>query len=111
MLTFDLGQVAQQLADGSVSDSLESAFVKTPRLHLHNLDLFSHGIDSEWTHQPNGAAVDESFHILAPDERYVFAKALAVGVNQAIAVSQFLGAHPFEHLGRGGIRVAQPLGE
>ena len=53
----------------------------------------------------------KALHILPPDQRNVFAEALAVGGDQRRPVPRFLRAHVVEQRCRCGIGLAQSIGE
>ena len=53
----------------------------------------------------------EALHVLAAHERQIIAELLAVEVEQHAAVANFLLGHLLEHLGGGGILLAQAVGE
>ncbi len=76
------------------------------------LGELAHLVEAERAHQPERlAVVDEALDVLAADQRQVLAEFLAVHVEQHGAVAHLLVGHFVEHLGGGGKRLAQALGE
>ena len=55
--------------------------------------------------------MQKALHVLAADQRQIFAEFFAVEVVEHGAVMHFFLGHLVEHLGRGGELLAQALGE
>jgi len=85
--------------------------VEAPCLQFHDLCLLPHDTDAQGTEQPNGTTLNEAFNVLTTDERYMFTKALTVGLDQAGPMRGLLRLHFFKDLGRGWIPIAQTVGE
>ena len=100
-------QVTQQHTNRSIVDLLDGAFVEAPCLQFHDLCLLPHDTDAQGTEQPNGTTLNEAFNVLTTDERYMFTKALTVGLDQAGPMRGLLRLHFFKDLGRGWIPIAQ----
>jgi hypothetical protein len=69
MPPLDLGQVVEQLSDGSIGDALRGPLVEPQGLEFHHFSLLADGVDAEWPDQPNGTPLNEPFYVVAPDER------------------------------------------
>ena len=67
--------------------------------------------EAERADLPDRLVLDEAANVLATDQRDVFAELLLVQLDQAAAVLALLRAHLAEHIGGGGIVVAQALGD
>ena len=80
------------------------------RLILHGLGLIANALDAERADQPVRLALVIAAHMLAADQRDVFAEALLVQRDQRGAVAVLLVGHFLEHPGRGRVFVAQPVG-
>src|SRR5208283_1260219 len=61
--------------------------------------------------QPHRLVLDETFDVMAADQRDMLAKALAVRFDQGAAMPGLLLLHFVKHLGRGGIGFAQSIGK
>jgi hypothetical protein len=102
-------EIAQQLAHTGIGRTLLRALVELPRLVFALLRLMAHGVEAERAHHPDRLVLDEAADVLAPDERYVLAEALAVDLDQPAAMLALLLRHLGEHLGRCGIVVGEPV--
>jgi hypothetical protein len=111
MLPLDVRQIAQQFLRRRVRDFFHRAVVESPRLQLHLLHLFSHGVDSQRPHQPSRPAVDETFHVLAADQQNVDAESLPVHVDEHLPVARFLGLHLIKRFCRRRVTFPQSVGE
>ena len=69
------------------------------------------GFEAERADQPQRAVAHESFHVLPPNQRHVFAELETIEIEQHAAMLDLLLSHLFEHLGRARILLAQPVGE
>src|SRR5579863_1338898 len=111
MLALDFREVAQKFASGSIGNLLQSALVKAFCFQFHDLGLLAHLVDTERADEPFRAALDETFYVLAPNQRDVIAETLLIKVNQALAMTGLFGLHVLEHFRGGGVGVAQAFGE
>ena len=111
MLDLGLGEFDQELAHRGVTRGLSSASVETRRLVLHVFGELAHLFQVERVHEPQRLLLDKTLHVLTADQRQIFAELRAVEVEQHGAVAHLLLRHLIEDLGRGGICIAQSLGE
>src|SRR5262249_50371215 len=111
VLHLGLGEFDQELAHRGVARGLGGAPVEPCRLVFHILGELAHLVEVERVHEPQWLLLNEALHILAADQRQIFAELRAVEVEQHGAVAHLLLRHLVEDLGRGGICLAQPLGE
>jgi len=111
VLGLDLGKVDQQLTHRRVARGFRGAAVEARRLVLHVLGELAHLVELERRHQPERLLLDEAFHILASDQRQVFAEFRPVELEQPGAVAHLLIRHRVEDLRRCRICRSQPLGE
>src|ERR1700726_109710 len=111
MLALRLGQIAEQFAYPRVPALLHGAFVKTPRLQFHDLDLLADSVDSQGANQPHGKPMDKALDVLAPDQGDVLAKALPIDPDQAGPMFGLLRLHLLEHLGGSRVSFAEPIDE
>ena len=106
MAALDIGEAGQQLADGHVERLDGGLVVELRRLHLHDFGFLPHLLDAERLAQPDRAALQEPFHVLAPNGRKMLAKAFAIKGIEHGAVPALLLGHFVEHLG--GMRIGLP---
>src|SRR5579859_5232070 len=111
MLAFRLGKVSKKFPNGSIRYQLQRALIEAPCLKLHELNLLPDGFHPQGPGEPDGAALDETFNVLRTNQWDVFAEALAVSLNQPATVFGLFRAHLIQHFCRGGVCLAQPLGE
>jgi len=107
---FGGGKIAQQLAGFGIRRTVGGLAVELLGLALHLARLGPHPLESEVLDQPDRVAGVEARDVLAANERYHIAEAAHVRLDQAAAVLVFLHGHFLEHLGRGGILLAQTFG-
>src|SRR5262245_50334794 len=72
--------------------------VEALRFGFHDLGLRADLVEPERPRQPDRLPRDEPFHVLAPDERNVFAKPFAIKIEQAVAVAILFCSHGPEHI-------------
>ena len=101
MTGFRFRKLNQQLAHGGVARRLRRLAIEALGLEFHVLGEFAHVIEPERTHQPQRRrlVLDEALHVLAADQRQIFAEFLAVEIEQHRAVVHFLFRHLVEYLG------------
>src|SRR4029077_9537204 len=61
--------------------------------HLHGFRVMTHRLDAESLDQPDWFSDDESLHVLAANQRDVFAKPAAKLFDQPTPMAIFLGLH------------------
>jgi hypothetical protein len=74
---------------------------------LHLLGGVAHALDRQRPYVPDRAADDGAFDVLAADQRNMLAVFCDIHVEQPAAVVVLLRRHRLEHLGAGGIVLAQ----
>src|SRR5438034_1399677 len=92
-----IGDLVQQFARRDVAGPAGRLVIEALRLQLHQLGLLPRDFHAERTHQPHRPPLEEPFHILAANQRNVFAEALPKHGNQPVAVHRFFLAHVLEH--------------
>ena len=111
MLALLVGQLVQQFARGCIRRSRDRSLIKALRLQFHHLRLSSCHVHAQRTNQPIRPALQKPFHVLAPDQRNVVAKALPERGQQPVPMHRLFLAHLFEHLRRRRIAFAQRVGK
>ena len=106
-----LGKVAEQLADRGVFAARRRAAVETQCLEFHALGEVAHLVEPERTDLPDRRMLDEATNVVAPDQWDVLAELLLIKLDQAAAMIAFLAGHFGEDVGRGGVVLAQTLGD
>src|SRR5205085_1859217 len=106
-----VGKLDQKLPDRRIARRARRFSVKPRRLVFHVFRIFPHLVEAERPHEPKWLVLHEPLHVLAADERQVFAEFRAIEVVAAGAVMHLLFRHLVEHLGRRWILLAQPFGE
>jgi hypothetical protein len=91
-----LREIVKKPADAGIARPGGRPFVKQPCLLLYGTGLVAGCFQAQRTCEPYGAAFDEPPHVLAPDQRNVFAKFLLIEVLQPLTVAGFLLAHLFK---------------
>ena len=69
VLVLDLGEFVEQLADRGVARRLRGLAIEPRRLELERFGIFAHLGKPERTHQPERLVLDESFNVLAANQR------------------------------------------
>ncbi len=108
---FQLGQIAQQLANADIRRLLGSPGVKALGLELHPLGLLADGVERQVTREPDWSAADEALDVFAPDRRKVRSEALLIHLQQQMSMALFLFGHLAEDFRGIGIALCQILGE
>ena len=86
VLAFLGGEIAQQLAEGSVTGAARGLCVEAPRVGLHDSGLFADLFQIERLQQPQRLALHETAHVLTADQQDALAEQLAVQLDQAMTV-------------------------
>ena len=107
---FRRGEGAEQAAGLDIGRAAGCRDIEVPRLALHVLRFGPDAVEAQILDQPDRLAAVEIRDMLAPDRQDDLAEALAVEVEQALAVAVLFLRHAVEHRGRGGIAGAQGLG-
>jgi hypothetical protein len=110
MRALRLCEIVEELSHARVLRPHARALVELPALDFHRARLLPHGIESQWPHEPRRSPMHEVAHVLASNERDVFAEATSVELEKARAVRRFLLAHSVEHGCRARERRAKSLG-
>ena len=87
------GELGQQIAHRRVLRGFRGAAVEPCRLELHLLGEFSGGVDRQRPVEPDRAARDEAFDVLAADQRQKIAEFLAMQIEQHVAMADLLIRH------------------
>ena len=103
-------QIVEQLSRRGVAGAFRRLDVEQVGPTLHRLGLLAHMFDAERPDQPVGLALVIALHMLAPDQRNALAKALAVKLDQRVAMAVLLLRHFLEHFGRMRKPIRQPVG-
>src|SRR4029077_9885364 len=74
---------------------------------LHGFRITTHRFYAKTSNQPDGFPGDESLHVVAANERNVFAKPASELIDQPTPVSIFFGFHLFEDLSCCGVVILQ----
>src|SRR4051812_11405388 len=111
MTGFDLGQIAKELPDGWVAGACRGPRVEVSGLGFHRLGLMANRRDVESLRHPNGPALDETPHVLSPNQRDVIAKPLLEQVEKHPAVAALRLGHVHEDLCGSGVALLQTLRE
>ena len=108
---FGGGQVPQKLARRGVARAGGGAGVERLGRLLHRLRFAANRVQRQVLRQPDRTAGVEPGDMFAADQGDHLAKAGAVQVDQALAVTVLFHRHAVEHLGRGRKVRAQALGK
>ena len=109
---FRFGKFDQQLPHRGVARAFGGLAVIALGLEFHVLGELAHVLEPERARQPRGLlGMQEALHVLAADQRQIFAELLAVEVEQHGAVVHLFLGHLVEYFRRGGERLAQAFGE
>jgi hypothetical protein len=111
VIAFLLRKIAEQLPDARVGCATSGNFVKSFRFQFHAFGGFLDDFQAERTHEPDGAAVHKSAHVLPADKRHVVTETAFVKFEQAVAVAILFAAHHAEFIGLFGIIFLQAGGE
>ena len=74
MRAFLLREIIQKLADAGVLGTCCSSFIEPASFDFDSASLPANSVEPQRTHQPDRRALDESFHVLAANKRYVLTK-------------------------------------
>ena len=109
---FGFGEFDQQLPHRGVARGFRRLAVVALGLEFHVLGELAHVLEAERARQPQRLlGMQKALHVLAADQRQIFAEFLAVEVVEHGAVVHLLLGHLVEDLGRGGELLAQAFGE
>jgi hypothetical protein len=107
----DGGEVAEQLADGSVRAAGRGLAIEVAAFELHLLGGAAHGFDADGGQVPHRLAAREALHVLASYQRDMGAEFFGVEIDQAAAMLVLLGRHVGKDHRAVGVGVAQAFGE
>ncbi len=108
---FLLGETVEEFAHRGVAGGACGRAVEARGLVFHVLRIFAHLGEAERAHEPERPVLHEALHVLAPNQREVFAEFRSIEVEQHRAVAHLLVRHLVEDLGGGRISLAQPFRE
>ena len=111
VLDLGLGEIAEQLADRRVARALDREAVETLGVALHLGGAIARRVDPERAELPDRLADDVALDVLAANERDVLAELRDEEIDEPAAVLVLFRRHFDEHLGGGGIVLAQAVGE
>jgi hypothetical protein len=111
VLGLDLGKLDQELTHRRVPSRFRSAAVEAVGLVFHVLGELADLVEIERRHQPQRFLGDEALHILATDQRQIFAEFRPIELEQPGAMAHLLVRHLVEDFGGSRIFRAQAFGE
>ena len=109
MLALLSGEIPEQLTHRGVARLRDGGLIEIARLVLHHFHLPTDHCDRQIGRQPKWFAGDEPFHVLASDQRDVFAEPFPIEADQPMPMAVLLVAHRLKRLRRCGIILADSL--